>query len=397
MVCIYTLPDNKMKSPITKIDHLLKAQLPAWAAIKSFLKRRKWVVLIVFLAIIAIKVELGRTAERSEANTDPRTDIQAFHVSKVTQVASVDSTYTGIIEARVLSPIGFRVSGKVIKRYVDKGQEVKMGEPLMSLDPTDFTLNASAATQQLQANEATKTQAEADRLRFARVVGAGAVSPQKYDIATASADASDANVLAAKAQAQIAANAQSYTTIYAEADGVIVDTMAEPGQVVQAGQPVIQLAFKDAPEAVVNLPETVSMKLGTTATAYLMDDESTPHKAHLRQLAAQADPVLRTFEARFPLDDNSQEARLGSTVTIKLSHKSQWFQVPVGALLDRGQGYAVWVFNSISSTVSERHVSVERITESAAIVSEGLTEDEQVVDAGAHRLFSGEKIIGSVN
>jgi RND family efflux transporter MFP subunit len=293
--------------------------------------------------------------------------------------------------------MGFRVSGKVVKRFVDKGQTVKKGDPLMSLDPTDYALSATVANQQLHASEAAKVQALADHSRFAGVVGDGAVSQQRYDAAKATADASTANVLAAQAQHEIADNARSYTTIYAEADGVIVDTLAEPGQVVQAGQPVVKLAFNDSREAVINLPESYKLDSETTATAYLADEEAAPLKAHLRQLAAQADPVLRTFEARFPIDENQEATRLGASVTIKLSRKSSAFQVPLSALINRGQGYEVWVFDPKTSAVTERAISIARLTETVAIISSGLNQGDQIVSAGAHRLTGGQKINAEIN
>lgn len=347
-------------------------------------------------AIVATAALLHAFAHTT-APADPRVSVQTIPVVEVQPATSLDATFTGTIEARVLSPMAFRVSGKVIKRYVDKGQSVKKGDALMSLDATDFALSATVANQQLQASQAIDNQAQADHSRFAAVVGAGAVSQQRYDAAKATAGASAANVLAAQAQHEIADNANRYTTIYAEADGVIVDTLAEPGQVVQAGQVVVKLAFSDTREAVIDLPESYVLNSETTATAYLGDDESIPFKAHLRQLAAQADPILRTFEARFPLDENPAVARLGATVTMRLSHKSNAFQVPLGALVNRGQGYTVWVFDPKTSTVSEQSINVERLTENDAIVSTGLNLGEQVVSAGAHRLFSGQKINASIN
>ncbi len=356
--------------------------------------------IVYSLAVIGFfvtAVEVLHAFANGKAATDPRAAVQTIPVARVQPVASLDSTFTGTIQARVLTPMGFRVAGKVVKRFVDKGQTVKKGDPLMSLDATDYTLSATVADQQMHASEAIKIQTQADQARFAGVIGDGAVSQQRFDAAKAAADASAANEIAAQAQQEIADNARSYTTIYAEEDGVVVDTLAEPGQVVPAGQPVVTLAFNDTREAVVDLPESYKLEPETTATAYLGDDEATPLKAHLRQLAAQADPVLRTFEARFPIDENPAGARLGATVTIKLSRKSSAFQVPLSAIINRGQGYAVWIFDPSSSMVSARAVNIVRITENEAVISRGLNQSELIVSAGAHRLNDGQKINAAIN
>jgi multidrug efflux pump subunit AcrA (membrane-fusion protein) len=49
-----------------------------------------------------------------------------------------DHTYTGVVTARVQSDLGFRVPGKVTKRFVDIGQIARAGQPLMRIDITDY-------------------------------------------------------------------------------------------------------------------------------------------------------------------------------------------------------------------------------------------------------------------
>src|SRR5207302_9474135 len=97
----------------------------------------------------------------------------------------------------------------------------------------------------------------------------GAVSHQEYDQARAALDSSEAQLNAAEAHARVSNNSSEYAVLLADADGVIDRTLSDPGQVVAAGQTVIQLAHDGPREALINLPEGVRPDLGTTASARL--------------------------------------------------------------------------------------------------------------------------------
>src|SRR5207247_69701 len=70
-------------------------------------------------------------------------------------------------------------------------------------------------------------------------------------------ESAKAQLEAAEAQARVISNSSEYAVLLADADGVIVRTLSEPGQVVAAGQTVIQLAHDGPREALINLPEGV--------------------------------------------------------------------------------------------------------------------------------------------
>src|SRR5262249_25444617 len=151
--------------------------------------------------------------------------------------------------------------------------------------------------------------------------------------------------------------------LLADADGVIVRTLSEPGQVVAAGQPVVQLAHDGPREALINLPEDVRPDLGTTASARLYGRDQM-YQARLRELSDAADPAGRTFAARYVLEREAASAPLGSTVTITLVTKhvtgDDFTQVPLGAIHDPGSGPGVWIVDD-KSTVKFRPVTIASI------------------------------------
>lgn len=328
------------------------------------------------------------------AAEDPRLHSPTVKVFKVEEAGSNGRTFTGIVEARVQSELGFRVGGKILGRSVDAGQRVRKGQILMRLDPVDLELASAAQRAVVEAARARSIQARADEARFAALVKSGAVSRQEYDQARAARDSSQAQLEAAEAQARVSQNSSEYAVLFADADGVIVRTLGEPGQVVAAGQTVIQLAHDGPREALINLPEGVRPGVGTTASARLFGQDQR-YEARLRQLSDAADPASRTFEARYVLEGEAASVPLGSTVTITLDAKPSGnpsvLKVPIGAVHDRGSGPGVWIVDGASG-VKFRSVQIASIGREEILVSRGVVVGERVVALGAHLLHEGQVV-----
>jgi RND family efflux transporter MFP subunit len=326
------------------------------------------------------------------AEADPRTQPPLVRVAVAgTDGGSAGDSYSGIVSSRVQSDLGFRVAGKVVARLVDTGQQVRRGQPLMRIDSTDYLLASTTQAGAVAAARATAIQTGADEKRFRDLVGAGAVSASAYDKAKAAADGARAQLDAAEAQARVARNEAGYSVLLADADGTVVETLAEPGQVVAAGQTVVRLARAGAREATVSLPETVRPAIGSIAHATLFNG-SGASTARLRQLSDAADPRTRTYEARYVLDGPAAAAPLGATVTLSLGGgKAPAMVVPLGAIHDAGRGPGIWIVGR-DETVGWRPVRIVAIGAENATLNGGLRSGERFVALGAHLLHQGEKI-----
>lgn len=328
-----------------------------------------------------------------DAAVDPRTQPPVVRVATAPIAADGERQFTGVVSARIESQLGFRVGGKIVERLVDTGQTVRRGQPLMRIDATDYVLAQAAQDQSVEAAKARTVQAEADEARYRDLVGAGAVSGSTYDQIKAAALAARAQLQAAEAQARVSRNATGYAVLVADADGVVVETQGEPGQVVAAGQTVVRLAHAGPREATISLPETLRPGVGSAATATVFgNDAASP--ARLRQISDAADPRTRTFEARYVLDGALASAPLGATVTIALpgSAKTAGRAIPLAAVYDAGKGPGVWIVDPKSSTVSWRPVRLADISDETAIVSQGLGAGERFVALGVHMLHQGQRV-----
>jgi len=333
----------------------------------------------------------GLLAGCGRTDADPRTQPPLVRVATAGEAEGATREFTGIVGARVQSDLAFRVAGKVVARLVDPGQVVRRGQPLMRIDPTDYALAAQASAGNVAALRARAAQTSADEARYRGLVSAGAVSASAYDQAKAAALAARAELSAAESQAQASRNSVGYTVLVADADGTVAETLAEPGQVVGAGQVVVRLARSGPREAVVALPETFRPPLGTVAQARTYSGLA--GEARLRQLSDLADPTTRTFDARFTLAGAPADAPLGSTVTVRVDVPGQEaaMTVPLGAIYDRGQGAGVWIVGG-NGAVSWRPVKLSAVGDETAVVAAGLRPGERFVALGAHMLHQGEPV-----
>jgi len=330
-------------------------------------------------------VACGRPAQ------DPRTLPPLVGVAVARADGESSQDFAGVVRARIESDLGFRVGGKIAERFVDVGQSVRKGQPILRLDTSDLSLESAAQVSTELAARARSAQADADLGRLKGLVEQGAVSPQTYDEAKALADSARAQLAAAHAQSRLAANARGYSTLAADSDGVVEALLAEPGQVVAPGQIVVRLARAGPREAAVDLPETVRPALGSNAIATLYGDGTAPISASLRQLSQNADPSTRTYEARYVLEGAAANAPLGATVTVTLLGKGAraGVRAPLGAIYDPGTGPGVWLLRG--DKVAFLPVRIAGMNADSAVV-EGVEVGSRIVGIGADRLREGQQV-----
>jgi len=346
------------------------------------------------LAIAITSAALGLTGCKSSASPqDPRTESKLVEIAAVAPAVPAERGFTGTVRARVQSDLTFRVPGKIIERLVDTGEAVRQGEPLMRIDRTDYVHAIAVQVGNVAAARARLTQAAADEERYRQLVSSGAVSRSAFDQAKAAADSARALLRGATAALKVAQDEGRYSTLVADADGTVMETLAEPGQYVAAGQVVLELAHAGPREAAIDLPETVRPAIGSTAGAVLYGS-TTLSPVRLRQLSDAADPLTRTFEARYVLEGTAAKAPLGATITVYLSASaaSAEMSVPLGAIDDEGRGPGVWVYDEAASSVSFRPVHVAQLADETAIVTRGVRIGESIVALGGHSLYEGEQV-----
>lgn len=319
---------------------------------------------------------------------------------KVTTVGLADmqsgSEFSGEVRPRIESRLGFRVAGKLIRRPVELGQTVKAGQLLAQLDPQDYQLAATAAAAQLSAAATNRDLALADYKRYKDLRDQNFISGAELERRDATLKAAQAQWAQAQAQMSSQGNQAAYTSLTADVAGVVTAVSAEPGQVVAAGTPVVQIAQDGPRDVVFSVPEDkVALMQHGSAVDVKVWASKTVLKATVREVAASADPVTRTYLVKVALE-GKETLPLGSTVSVVPQALDRGgvkvIKLPTSALVQNGQATAVWVVEPTSMTVKLQPIEVATADGNAVVVAAGLQPGMQVVTAGVHVLSPGQKV-----
>ena len=302
---------------------------------------------------------------------------------------------TGQVRAKDQVNLAFRLDGRMIERPVHVGDVLTAGQVVARLDPQNQLNALRSAQASLASAEAVLTQARLAFLRNQTLVKEGATSRAKFDEAQQDFRTAQAKVDSAEAELRIGQDRLGYTTLLADAPGAVTATGAEPGEVVRAGQMIVQLARQGGRDAVFDVPEQLILTgpRDPVVELALSNDPKVTATGRVREVAPQADPATRTFQVKVGIINPPDAMRLGATVTgrIKLA-APPGVEVPPGALTEASGRPAVWVFDPQSKTVSLRSVDVLRYDAASVVISHGLETGDIVVTAGVQTLHPGQKV-----
>jgi len=357
----------------------------------------------VALGAFAVALAGGAFAAFSFTSSAPRATTAGDPVIRPARVAEI--TYrrqsqalllAGTVVPRIESTLGFRVSGKIVQRSVDLGAVVKPGDVIASLDPSDYRLAVDNARAALASADADFARARADHERYLNLRGSTAFVPQTLDQRQSLSSTAQARVDQARSQLSSAENNLAYTVLRADTAGVVTAVQAEVGQVMAQGQGVVRVARTDELEIVVGVPEhrLKVVRENPTASFELWSDPGRRHAARLRELSPSADPVTRTYAARFSVIDPPEFIGLGMTATLGFERPDAKpvAEVPLSAIFQRGTQPAVWVVDRDTGTVELRPVVIARWRDDTAAILSGVREGELIATAGVHKLETGQKV-----
>jgi multidrug efflux system membrane fusion protein len=307
--------------------------------------------------------------------------------------------YSGEVRARIETDLGFRIGGKLVERRVDVGTTIAAGAPLALLDAQDVRLAEAAARAAVSAAEADVGLARSELSRAQALQARSFVSSAVLDTRRSALQAAEARLRQARAQAEVAANQAGYARLEAPAAGVITAVLAEPGQVVAAGQPVFQLARPDQREVLIHVPEGRAAQFvpGMPARVRAWSAPDRELAGSVRELAPAADAATRTYALRVAVPGADETLALGSTATVAFDAPAAaggGVLLPLAAVTrTSGQpgGGTVWVVGA-EGTVRALAVELGLWREDGVVVRAGLPERARVVVAGVHTLVEGSAV-----
>ncbi len=350
-------------------------------------------MLMMALIALAPALLLAACQRETEAAAPAARPVRTTTIEK--REAGQPLTFTGRIEAEDEVNLAFRISGRLLENNGKLGDRVQAGQVIARLEPQNELNALQQAQAALAAAQGQLTQARNHFERQQTLLAQGWTTRANFDVATQAQQTAQSQVDAAEAQLRTAHDLVSFTELKADAPGVITAIGPSAGEVVQAGQMIARLARKDGRDAIFDVPAQALRSAPGDAqiTVSLTDDPTVTARGRIREVAAQANPVTRTFQVTVGLTDPPPAMRLGATVTGRLETEAvPIIEIPATALTKHNRQPAVWIVDPSTNTVSIRNVDVLRFDQARVVVSQGLDTGEIVVTAGVQALHPGQKV-----
>jgi RND family efflux transporter MFP subunit len=348
---------------------------------------------ILILSVLSISA-LSACSSEEPAEQQSKASPRYVKLATVSNIPDFDEfTFPAVVSAVKTVDLSFEVSGRLIQTDLVTGSDINKGKLLATIDRKPFERRVEESKTRLD-----QAKRELDRIEK--------MFAQKL-VAQSSLDTAKTSYELAVIDLKNAEQDLSYTQLYAPFDAKVSQRLVENNSFVAAGTPIARLQDVSKIYFNINVPErllTANIGRGIKqASATLATSRNQWYPVNYVEHSTQPDPVSQTYEVVFAMEPREElpltpGARAVVKVSLQGSLYPDGFVVPVRSLVgDKDSGFAVWVFNSESSSVTKQSVNVKHIENELAII-EGqnkgeITLGQQVVAAGATQMRADMKVL----
>jgi len=328
----------------------------------------------------------------------PKAEAEPIPVVRTTVIGGTNSaqgyTYSGEVRGRYESQLAFQVNGKIIKRNVQLGSVVGVGDVLMQIDAKDIQQAVNNNSAQVYSAESQLSLAKSNLNRYRQLLDQGAISQAQYDQYINAYNVAAASVRQASSQYVQGANQLDYSLLRADKGGIVSNITAEAGQVVTSGQSVVTVVQDGEREVAISVPENRIEEL-RKAQQFKVSFWALPNvtlDGKIREIAPMADQTTRTFNVRISLINPPPEIKLGMTAAVIVAGNSsqQTISIPLAAIYQEGDTPKVWVVKEDVLTL--RPIQTANFGNGTIQVLSGLQQGDRIVIAGVHKLKEGQQV-----
>ena len=387
-----------MDQPVASRDETY-GFVPAARGESRTLRRVGMVAVFVALAAIAWTVHARHRAAAALSLQTESDEILAV----ATALPQPDGAMTrlvlpGNLRANYEAPIYARTSGYLRRWYVDIGARVHKGQLLAEIESPEVDQQLRQAQADLATAEANQNIADLTAQRWRRLRATDSVSRQEADQKVSAAQASDAQVQAARANVSRLRELSGFERIVAPFDGVITARNTDIGQLINAGSSsgaaLFSIADMSRLRLYVRVPQddAAAMKPGLTAEVHAPDRPGVVYQASLDTTASAIDPATRTLEVELLVDNSKGTLLPGGYAEVHFhlppAAAGHSFLLPANVLLFRGDGLHVATVDA-QDHVLLKSVTIGRDYGSQIEVVSGLSAADHVILSPPDSLVSG--------
>lgn len=339
--------------------------------------RKNCFVFCLFIGLLAGSSCSNRKSEETEI-----ANVRLFTVRNADNTSVQE--FPGRVKAAEEVNMAFKVSGTLMRVYVEDGSRVGEGQLIAEIDQRDYQVQFDATEAEYM-----KVKSEAERV----------IALYADSVSTADAyDKARYGLRQIAAKYENARNQLADTKIYAPFDGYVQKRLFDPPTVLAAGMPVVALVSQGKQEIEINIPASVYIHRHEMVSFHASFDFIPNREIPLRliSIAPKANAnQLYAVRLAVPQDIFPQPSPGMNTMVSIVTDTAEngKTEIPSSSLFMKDGKSCVWIYDENNGTVELRTISVEKLhTNGTAIVTEGLSEGEVIVVAGVHKLTDKQKV-----
>lgn len=344
---------------------------------------------VVTWSLLVLLASCG-AAESDGTSGDVQAVVTARTVLVVAQPFTEVLTVTGTVVPRAgaMAQLSAPSPARIARIFVQTGQNVSRGTPLVEFEQAPFLARAHAAEAALQS-----AVLAAERAR--RLVSQGIVARKDQEQADAALAAARADALSARRDAQL-------SRLDAPIAGVVTRMTALIGASVDASQPLVEVVDTRLVDIVLQLSANDAARVSRGAHVELSSGQGAGARSlgasTVTDIGGVVDSATRSVAVRIRASGLSRQLRIGETISadIAVAEDAQAIVVPTESLVPSSEGFIVFVVDS-TEIAHERVVIVGGMHGDRTRILTGLTVGERVVTYGAFGMTDGATVKAESN
>ena len=299
------------------------------------------------------------------------------------QAVETTEETVGSLEGLIDATVAAEVAGRVIKVNVVAGETVKQGQPLATLDASDFAMQrneAQAEVARIQAQLENQTKVVA---RNQALVDKNFISQNAIDTEVAQEKVLKEQLAAAKARVGSINHDSNKTRVLAPVSGIIENRLVSAGDFVRIGDPIVQIVSKQKLRAHLPFPEHVAARIKAGQKVRLTTpSSSTAVDSVVHELKPMIAEGSRTVDVIADVADQTDWQPGGSvTGTVILGEQPSALMVPEQSLVLRPAGEVAYVVRN--GVAHQAVVKTGQHQDGMVEILDGLHANDMVVVDGA--------------